>query len=220
MSFDTLAPHYRWMEWLLAGRKLQRCRTAFLEEVRDAQNVLLLGEGNGRFLSEFVRINPSANITVLDASQGMLKQAQRRLPRKLEGNRSQIQYVHANVFAWTIPLEHFDLMVSNFFFDCFRAEQLAVLVPRLARATRERARWIISDFQIPPRGLAHWRARWIVAAMYCFFRIVTRLPARAIAPVDSLLQSARFELRTSRVSEWGLLHADLWQRPGSNAACS
>src|SRR5439155_22241467 len=33
MSFDTLAPHYRWMEFILAGKKLQRCRTAFLDEI-------------------------------------------------------------------------------------------------------------------------------------------------------------------------------------------
>ena len=30
-SFDLLAPHYRWMEFVLAGRKLQECRTVFLQ---------------------------------------------------------------------------------------------------------------------------------------------------------------------------------------------
>ncbi|HXC98086.1 MAG TPA: hypothetical protein VN048_02010, partial [Verrucomicrobiae bacterium] len=32
-DFDLLAPHYRWMEWLLAGPKLHRCRTAFLPAI-------------------------------------------------------------------------------------------------------------------------------------------------------------------------------------------
>src|SRR5882762_1835947 len=52
-GFDRLAPHYYWMECVLAGRTLQRCRTAFLEQTRDATAALLIGEGNGRFLAEF-----------------------------------------------------------------------------------------------------------------------------------------------------------------------
>ena len=46
MSFDLLAPHYRWMEFILAGEKLQRCRTAFLDELPAARNILLVGEEN------------------------------------------------------------------------------------------------------------------------------------------------------------------------------
>jgi hypothetical protein len=113
---------------------------------------------------------------------------------------------------WSPPSERFDLIVTNFFFDCFRAEQLAALVPRLASAATDDACWLISDFQIPPRGLARWRARWIVAAMYGFFRFATRLPARNITPVDPWLRASGFQLRERRVSEWGLLHTDLWQR--------
>ncbi|HEY0456627.1 MAG TPA: class I SAM-dependent methyltransferase, partial [Verrucomicrobiae bacterium] len=80
MSFDAIAPHYRWMELLLAGAKLQRCRVAFLDKARRAENILLLGEGHGRFLSELLVANPSAHITCLDASAGMLKQAEKAVP--------------------------------------------------------------------------------------------------------------------------------------------
>ena len=75
MSFDPLARHYRWMEPLLAGNKLQRCRAAFLDHVRDAQNVLIAGEGNGRFFVECRRKLPSAQITLVDASARMLAEA-------------------------------------------------------------------------------------------------------------------------------------------------
>src|SRR5215469_5978584 len=71
MSFDVLAPHYRWMEFVLAGKKLQRCRTAFLSQVADRQNVLLVGEGNGRFLVECRRSLKNARITCVDASARM-----------------------------------------------------------------------------------------------------------------------------------------------------
>ena len=48
MNFDTLAPHYRWMEWILAGNKLQKARTRWLREIAGARRVLLVGEGSAR----------------------------------------------------------------------------------------------------------------------------------------------------------------------------
>lgn len=208
MSFDILAPHYRWMEWLLAGRKLQRCRTAFLDQAGQARNVLLLGEGNGRFLSAFADANRHANITVLDASAGMLRRA-RRAAGVAE---HRMRYVHADVLDWSPPPDGYDLIVANFFFDCFCPDQLARLVPRLASGAAPDAVWIISDFRIPATGPARWRALWIIASMYSFFRIVTRLSARTITPIDSFLRDSGFGLEKRQITEWGLLHSDLWRR--------
>src|SRR6202008_2184922 len=78
-GFDLLAPHYRWMEWMLAGPKLQRCRTAFLHAIPSPQSVLLLGEGNGRLLVELLRRYPGAQVTCVDASARMLGCARARL---------------------------------------------------------------------------------------------------------------------------------------------
>jgi ubiquinone/menaquinone biosynthesis C-methylase UbiE len=210
MSFDLLAPHYRWMEWVLAGGKLQRCRTTFLEDVRQAKNVLLLGEGNGRFLKAFVEINSTADITVLDASAAMLQQARQR--KDAMDAKRRVEYIHADIFTWPPPQKRFDLIVTNFFFDCFRPDQLERLIPRLTSSTSKCAHWIVSDFSVPARGWARWRARGIIAAMYCFFRLVTRLPARSLTPVAPLLEANGFRLLQSHGSEWGLLHTALWQR--------
>jgi len=65
-SFDLLAPHYRWLEWFLAGGKLQRCRTACLGMIA-APKVLSYGEGNGRFLAALCRKFPEAEVTSVDA---------------------------------------------------------------------------------------------------------------------------------------------------------
>jgi hypothetical protein len=50
MSFDTLAPYYRNLEFALAGGLPQRCRTAFLAAAADSRRAVLLGNGPGRFL--------------------------------------------------------------------------------------------------------------------------------------------------------------------------
>ncbi|MGN6555808.1 MAG: hypothetical protein ACTHLW_19040, partial [Verrucomicrobiota bacterium] len=79
MSFDILATHYRWMEFLLAGEKLQRCRTAFLDRVTAANKVLIVGEGHGRFVVEFRRRFPKPHLTILDASETIQALAQARI---------------------------------------------------------------------------------------------------------------------------------------------
>ena len=213
MSFDRLAPHYRWMEWVLAGGKLQRCRTAFLEDTRQARRALMVGEGNGRFLSALLDANSSVQVTCVDGSARMLEAARARLQRARQGE-AQVEFVHADLLSWTPPRHGFDLIVTHFLLDCFGPDQLAAIVPRLGAVTAPDARWLVSDFCEPERGPARWRARWILASMYWFFRHVAQLPARRLTPPDPFLQSEGFALQSRRTSEWGLLRSDLWVRGG------
>lgn len=211
MSFDWLAPHYRWMEFILAGEKLQRCRTAFIEQVSSPEQILIWGEGNGRFLAECRRKWRDARIVCADASERMLALANERIERfGLDATR--IEFVRADVLEWSPLTKAFDLVVTHFFLDCFRADQLQQIVDKLAFAARPNASWLLADFQTPSAGLQRWRAKLILKAMYLFFRVATRLPARKLTSPDLYLTSNEFFLRERRVSEWGLLHSDLWQR--------
>ena len=75
MSFNRLAPHYRWMEAVLAGGVLQQCRTRWLAEVRTPRRALLAGEGPGRMLEACVQAWPECEFTALDSSNGMIERA-------------------------------------------------------------------------------------------------------------------------------------------------
>lgn len=211
MSFDALARHYRWMEFVLAGNKLQHCRTAFLERVDYAQKVLIVGEGNGRFLAECRRKFPAARTTVLDASARMLSAARERLARcGLDDTR--VEFVHANALAWKPEDREFDLVVTHFFLDCFPNRQLREVVANLACAATPEAAWLLSDFQMPGSGLRRRRAQVIHVLMYAFFQVVTRIPARRLASPDELLKAHGFVLLERQTSEWDLLRSDLWRR--------
>ena len=211
MSFDRLAPHYRWMEFVLAGGRLQRCRTAFLNEVGRRRDVLLLGEGNGRFLVECRRALPQAHITCVDSSARMLDEARRRLVNSGLG-AGNTEFLKANALDWKPPKPGFDLVVTHFFLDCFRPDQLEALMAALARVATPRATWLLADFRVPPAGGRRLRALLIHRLMYLFFRFATDLPAQCLTAPDRLLEANGFELRERRLSEWGLLHSDWWER--------
>ncbi len=218
MSFDVLAPHYGWMELALAGEKLQRCRTAFLDEVRSARNILLAGEGHGRCLVECCRRFSNARILCVDASAGMLARARARLAAA-GGAAGRAEFICADILDWPAPARAFDLIATNFFLDCFRAEQLERLIARLAQAAAPGANWLVADFQIAPAGLKRVRSRLIVAAMYVFFGAVTRLPSRRLTAPDPWLQRAGFVLHRRREAEWGLLRCDWWRRAAGHDEC-
>jgi ubiquinone/menaquinone biosynthesis C-methylase UbiE len=211
MSFDALAPHYRWMERLLAGEKLQRCRTAFIERIANNQEILILGQGAGRFVAKLAAINRTARITCLDSSSGMLRMTEKALRR--ENNFSnRIELLHCNILTWIPPEARFDGIISHFFLDCFTPSQLEEIVRRVAISARPRALWLLSDFNQPEFGLSKWRARVILWVMYRFFRLLTRLPASDLVSPDAFLQKNGFQLCERRFADWNFLHTDLWQR--------
>ena len=208
-NFDWLAPHYRWMEWILAGAKLQRCRAAYLNSLPAPHRALIVGQGHGRFVVELLRRHPSVHCTCVDSSRRMLEVTRQRLAEHgLDAGR--VEFVHADILQWTPPGAAFDLVVTQFVLDCFRPEQLAKIMPLLAAAATPEVRWLLADFREPEAGLAKWRARAILEVMYLFFGWAAALPASELTAPDSLLEQCGFKLRERRMFEWGLLHSDLW----------
>lgn len=214
MSFDRLAPHYRWMEAVLAGGMLQRCRTRWLPAVRDARRALLVGEGHGRMLEACARALPRCEFTVLDRSEGMLRQAQRRWRRL--GRTPPATFQAVDVRTWTAAGCDFDLVVTNFFLDCFAPDELARVIAGISAAASPSAHWLVSDFAVPETGWRRVRARAVLALAYGFFRTATDISARRVTPPDDALCAAGFQLEGREVFNHGLLHADLWSRGGTS----
>ena len=211
MNFDRLAPFYRSMERFFAGQLLHRCRIAFLDKIPAPKKVLLIGEGHGRSLVEFCRRFPTARITCVDASAGMLRQARGQLARHRLKSEN-IRFIRADALGWTPEGGPFDLIVTHFFLDCFRPDQLEQLIPRLAAAATPDAAWLIADFRIADRGWKRLRSRLILWSLYLFFRFATRLPARRLTPPAPLLKRAGFGLQRRVEFDCQLLHSDWWVR--------
>src|ERR1043165_8266693 len=67
VSFDAVTPWYRTLETVAFGNALQRARLACLAEIQAPSRVLIVGEGDGRFLFQLLRMHPSAEIDCVDA---------------------------------------------------------------------------------------------------------------------------------------------------------
>lgn len=208
MSFDRLAPHYTWMERVLAGPRLQQCRLAWLEQLTGRQHILIAGVGHGHFLRACAQRFPLANITCVDASARMLTHA-----RRCAGpHNRRLEFVHASLPEWLPSAAAFDAVVTHFFLDCFAPAELQAVIAGLDQALRKDARWLLADFAVPSRGWRRQRARAVHAAMYAFFRPVAGVRARCVTPPDDLLRERGFVLTQRMTREWGLLRSDVWAR--------
>jgi ubiquinone/menaquinone biosynthesis C-methylase UbiE len=212
VSFDAIAPWYRTLEWIAFGDYLQRCRVACLGDVVAPRRALIVGEGNGRFLRELLRVHPGVEVDCIDASQRMLQLAQQRLERELPDRLEHVRLLQHDLNSWRPSEHHYDLLVTHFFLDCFAEMQLAAIVRKLAQAATENANWLLADFCVPPKGVARLRARAWLAVMYRFFRLTAGIDARQLIDPTLFLRDEGFALAQQHSFRKGILKSERWRR--------
>jgi len=212
VSFDALAPWYRTLEWIAFGDDLQHCRVACLSEIAAPQRALIVGEGNGRFLCELLRLHPGVEVDCLDASDHMLRVARKRLERALPGRAESVRFLHQDIMSWALPERNYDLLVTHFVLDCFPEAALTGIIKKLARTATDNANWLLADFCVPARGMARLRARAWLAAMYLFFRVTARIPASELIDPTPFLRAEGFGLARQQLLRKGMLKSETWRK--------
>lgn len=205
MSFDRLAPHYRWLERVVAGEVLQAARVAHLAALDEAGNILLVGEGPGRFLEALRVRRPDIPVTVVDTSSRMLAAAR-------QVSIGPTTFLRQDVTQSPLPTGRWDAVVTHCFLDCFAPMSLQRVIANLAQAARPAAPWLITDFALPTTGWRRWRAQVLHAVMYRTFRLLAGLEAVQWTDPTSALHRHGFALHTRRAFNHGLINADLWVR--------
>lgn len=205
--FDRLAPWYAALEAVSFGGRLQWCRTALLADAADARRVLILGEGDGRYLAALLAANPAATVDVIDGSPAMVALARRRAGAAA----GRVTWHVADARHVAPPSPPYDLVVTNFFLDCFDAGDLEPLVAKFAGSLAPGGLWVVGDFRVPPGRLRGLLGRGALATMYAFFRLTTRLPAGRLVDPNPLLHAAGLTLVRERCRLGGFLTASLWR---------
>jgi SAM-dependent methyltransferase len=194
LNCDRIARWYRWLEYAAFGGALRRRREAFLFELGNPQKVLVLGDGDGRFLQLFTALYPEARVDAVDVSVRMIELAQ----ACVASDRVTFHLADAREFAFE---ENYDLAVAHFFFDCFDSEELRALTSRI-RANS----WLVSEFR---------NTRWlwpISRGLYLFFRVATGLRVTSLPEHRELLSALGYRIEKEQSALGGLIVSEAWAR--------
>jgi ubiquinone/menaquinone biosynthesis C-methylase UbiE len=212
VSFDRVAPHYCWLETIAFGTALQRARTFFIGEATTAKRVLIVGEGNGRFLLELLRDSEAAQIDCVDSSAVMLDLARQQLARYHPEAIGRVRFIRSTIEDWPLPDFRYDLIVTHFVLDCFPPQPLEAVVAKLAQAATPAATWLLADFDYPATPARRLHARLWIAAMYLFFRTIADIEARSLVDPSLLLQSHGFVCRQRKEFYREMVKTEVWTR--------
>lgn len=185
-GYDRLAPWYHAIEWLTFGRRLHRQRLALLPKMRPPKSMLLLGDGDGRFLQAAAGQFRDCRFTSVDRTAAMLDRQRRRL--SAAGHADRVTWVHADARSYQPARSQFDAAAMVCFLDCFTAAELHRCLPRWVIGVRPDGQLLTVDFTVTgPRRLTAASLRW---ASHRFFRWTTDLPNRRLVLDDVLPPTA------------------------------
>jgi ubiquinone/menaquinone biosynthesis C-methylase UbiE len=169
-QFDLVARIYPTLERLVFGVRLDDARKAFFEEILEADRVLLVGEGNGRFLKSLIAWKRAGCICVVERSKVMIRLAKNRAG---DSGKVGLEFIEADFRVYR-PEQEFDCVVTHFFLDLFNPPSQLAIIEKMAESVANGGTWINVDF-VPARTLRGSILMWL---QYTFFRIVSRIESK------------------------------------------
>lgn len=166
-----MAPFYPILEGWVFGSRLDNARNAFYDAVLQANRVLLVGEGNGRFLKSLLAQKMGGCIKVVEKTPMMVRLAKDRI-RSLPEIRCDLEFIQTD-FRNYRPEQQFDCVVTHFFLDQFNPPAQETVIERIAELSIADAIWINVDFT-SPKTLG---GRVLMWSQYVFFRVLSRIEA-------------------------------------------
>lgn len=210
MSFDPIARYYRWLEMFTFGSVLQKARNRWIDRIAPPKRALVLGQGDGRFVCELLRVHGEARVDCVDASGRMLEIARQRVDKLPAQDVNRVRFFQQDAVFWS-PANCYDLLVLNFFLDCFARSEVLSIIQKLAHAAMPSAHLFLADFAVPEKFVARAHAKFWLSIMYRFFRVTSDIPASELIDPTSILEANRFVCLARSHWRVGLVKSELWR---------
>lgn len=185
MNYGTFSHTYHFFEMLFFGKKLERARLEFLNDLKSAKHILILGEGDGRFLKQLTELNPFAQIDSIELSTRMILKAKKRLPLC-----KNIQFIQADIRSYKLEKEKYDAVVTHFFLDNFWEVNVSAIVKNIEDSLCKYGRWLNTDFYISEKGVKHFVSYFVVQTLYLFFRVALKIEGDKLISLEPLLNNS------------------------------
>jgi ubiquinone/menaquinone biosynthesis C-methylase UbiE len=210
-NYDRLANSYKFWEYLVFGRQLRRCRETWWKALLYSREVLILGDGDGRFSTFLLENHPTVKITSLDASPSMMKQAKNlRAKKNIQDNR--VRNIVCDAISWDWEQNSFDAVVAHFFVDSFDTFEMEQLTATIRKVLKPGGQLLISDFNIPDDSkFCRWRAKLTLNFLYPIFRFLTNLRTQSLVDYKPILLSRGFGLMKERYFSQKIFVAQVFQ---------
>jgi ubiquinone/menaquinone biosynthesis C-methylase UbiE len=192
MDFNKIAPYYSLLESLLFCGALQATRTSFIHYLVDAEKILLIGEGRGRLLKELLRLNPKAEVWVVEQSASMIE----KMKCDLEPfDFKKVTFINESFLTYPGTYQ-FDAVCTCFFFDCFESAEVKNGIGKIYSLLKVDGIWMNADFRFFHNHALHQRIahRLLIQFLYGFFHLTTRLTAATLVCVETLACKSGFKV--------------------------
>ncbi|HVZ15893.1 MAG TPA: class I SAM-dependent methyltransferase [Terriglobales bacterium] len=207
MNCNAIAPWYRLFEYSTFGVALQRRRCHFLPALTASRRMLMLGEGDGRFLQKLLNTNSCVEVDYVDKSSRMLDLAAQRVD-----SCARVHFHQSDITSDGVPGKEYDAVVTHFFLDCLLPEEINCLIENVRNCVTDGACWVVSEFHIPDDGWQRVRAQAWLRILYASFGLATGLRAAQLPDYKTALVNAEFRLHEESTANLGLLTSQLWVR--------
>jgi SAM-dependent methyltransferase len=211
MDYSRIASTYEWLERATFGKKLQCARTAYLDRLVNSlpttANVLIIGDGDGRFLEALLARFPTLSIDYVEPSPAMMALAKKRVACD-----ARVHWINKTIQEWcsnnpSVPdSKQYDLIVTHFVLDSIHPCELTQLTQNVRTRMAPDGRWLLADFDSTVSTLASY----IVAGMYVFFYFIAGVRWQKLKKFNPLFESQQLHLHDQKEWMGRLIYSQLW----------
>lgn len=194
-----MAPFYDTLARVVFGYRLELAQQYFLDEIKANARVLIVGGGSGKVL-EWLPENLALNIDYVELSDGMISRA---MKRKWNGN--DVSFTAHDIFQ---VKGSYDMIITNFFLDCFEEDKLNDVLAHLNPMLKEDGSWLVTDFSLPTNA----RQRMLLWMMHSFFRLMVRLESRKLEDIKGCLARAGLKIRKEELFSKQLIFSAMYKK--------
>lgn len=178
-DFNRVAKWYQVIANLVFGAKLIQAQKINFDALQKGQKVLWVGGGDGELL-KYIDAELNLEIDYVELSSQMIELA------SAKANTLHVNFIQSDVLKHS---GEYDVIILNFFLDCFTQEELPHVINHLASMLTSNGALTVTDFA-PPKSS---KDRLLLWAMHKFFRLFSNLESRALQPINKVIIENGFD---------------------------